>query len=569
MRGAAPGHAFPRAGVFAAALDGVIVMDADGIVIDWNPAAETMFGLARDEAVGKELAALIIPPRCRDLHRRAFARYVATRERRMLDRRREFAALRRGGHEFPVELTVTTMPNTEPPLFVGFARDLSERERARRDAQRMQQRLRFIAHAGLALDVSLDLDDTLQRLADLPVPELAEIAVIDLLATGGSIGGVAVAAADSAAREAVARIRAECPLDAGGAHPVSKVLRTGGALLLPEMAPGDLERYAGSPEHYELMRRLRYRSAIVVPLAARKRLLGTLSLVRTTDRPPFDEHDLLLAETLGRRAGLALENARLYQSTRRIARTLQQSLLERELPRIPGVRLAARYLAAAEGQEVGGDFYDAFEIRNRRYGIAIGDVCGKGPEAAALTALARYTIRAVADRGPTGVMRLLNDAVRRDHQFANRFLSAVFGDLRTRDGDVVLELAVAGHPPPFVVRADGSVEVVEARGPLIGVARRAQFTSERVALAPGDRLVLYTDGLTDARAPETVFGEDDIAALLTAGRDHDPEGLARFLEAEVTAGRDPRDDIAILVVEALATTVRQLDAGAPTAGAAV
>jgi len=418
--------------------------------------------------------------------------------------------------------------------------------------ERLQQRLAFLAHAGLMLDISLDLEETMRRLVGLTVPELAELAVIDLHADDGSIrGGVAATGSDPANATLLEQMRHDHPLDAAGQHPVAEVMRTGRSVLLPEMSAESLQQFAEGDEHYELMMRLRYRSAIVVPLAARGRTIGALSLLRMEDESPYDKHDLLLAETLGRRAALALENARLYASTRHIARTLQQSLLPRAMPEIPGVHLAARYRAAAEGQDVGGDFYDAFPIGDTRWGIAIGDVCGKGPEAAALTALARYTIRAVADRGPAEVLALLNDAVLREQGTEERFLTALFAELTTRGDDLLLELAVGGHPAPFAVRADGAVEPVALQGPLVGVIPHVDFSSVKIELALGDKLVLYTDGLSDARAPQVVLSEEDLAQLLADSRDLDGQELAQYLESRATDGEEARDDIAILVLEAV------------------
>jgi PAS domain S-box-containing protein len=548
----AQGHGFPAGGVFTAALDAVVVMDADGIVRDWNPSAEDVFGYSWNEAVGNELAELIIPPPYRAAHRSAFARYLTTRQPTILDRRLQLTALHQDGSEFPVELTVTRVPDVEPPMFAGFLRLVAVNKSGEDENERLQQRLAFLAHAGLMLDVSLDLEETMRRLAGLTVPELAELAVIDLQDDDGSIrGGVVATASDPRDATLLEQMRHDHPLDPDGEHPVAQVLRSGHAMLLPEMSPESLREYAQGGEHYELMMRLRYRSAIVVPLAVRGRTIGALSLLRMQDESPYDKHDLLLAETLGRRAALALENARLYASTRHIARTLQQSLLPRAMPEIPGVHLAARYRAAAEGQDVGGDFYDAFPIGDDRWGIAIGDVCGKGPEAAALTALARYTIRAVADRGPADVLALLNDAVLREQGTDERFLTALFAELTARGDDLLLEVAVGGHPAPFVVRAAGAVEPVAVQGPLVGVMPRITYTPVQVELSVGDKLVLYTDGLADARAPRVVLSEEDLAQLLMDSRDLDGQELAQYLESRATEGEEARDDIAILVLEAV------------------
>ena len=537
--------------MFAAALDAVVVMDSDGNVRDWNPSAEEVFGYSWDEAVGHEVAELIIPPAYRGAHRTAFKRYLETRAPTILDRRLQLSALHRDGHEFPVELTITEMPDVEPPLFAGFIRPVVTRTSGDLENERLQQRLAFLAHAGLTLDVSLDLEETMRRLVGLTVPELAELAIIDLLSPGGSIrGAVAAVGSDPAAAAALEEMRRTHPLDLNGRHPVAQVLRTGNSILLPEMSPEMLHDYAQGEEHFQLMMRLRYRSAIVVPLSARGRLLGALSLLRMQEETPYDQHDRLLAETLARRAGLVLENARLYAATRHIARTLQQSLLPRALAEIPGAHVAGRYRAAAVDQDVGGDFYDVFPIAEGRWGIAIGDVCGKGPEAAALTSLARYTIRAVADRGPEQVLELLNEAVLRE-QGSDRFLTALVGEVRPDGDELVLDLAVGGHPAPLLVRADGTVEPVAIRGSLIGVIPDMKYIATRVRLGVGDKLVLYTDGLTDARAPAIVLSEGDLAVLLIQAHDLDGQELAQFLELAATGGEHARDDIAILVLEAV------------------
>jgi sigma-B regulation protein RsbU (phosphoserine phosphatase) len=216
---------------------------------------------------------------------------------------------------------------------------------------------------------------------------------------------------------------------------------------------------------------------------------------------------------------------------------------------IPGVELAGRYRPAAADQEVGGDFYDAFPIGDDRWGIVIGDVCGKGPEAAALTALARYTIRALSDQAPAQVLSALNAAVlRAGEETSHRFLTAVFAVAQFRDGMLHLEVAAAGHPPPVLLRGNGSVEHVEVGGPLIGVIQAVEYTPVQCVLDAEDTIVLYTDGLTDARAPAQILSGPALLELLALGRGMAADGLAAFLEQSATGGEDPRDDIALLVL---------------------
>jgi PAS domain S-box-containing protein len=536
--------------VFRGAPDAVIVMGADGRVRDINPAAEQLFGYSLDEALGQEVAELVIPGPLRDTHRNALGRYLATGEATILDRRIEVSALRRDGSEFPIELAVTRLPGSEEPLFAAYMRDLGERRAVARENLRLQQRMAFLAQAGLVLDSSLEFEQTLHRLAELTVPELAQIAVVDLLEDAGVIKTAVAAALDPAQARAIEEMRREHPLELTGQHPVAEVLRSGRASLLPSMSSAFQRQIAEGPEHFELMRLLRYQSAIVVPLVARQRVLGTLSLLRLEDRDPFTDSELVLAEELGRRAALAVDNSRLFEATRDLARTLQQSLLPRAFPEIPGVRITGRYRAAAQGQEVGGDFYDVFTIGDGQWGIAIGDVTGKGPEAAALTSLARYTLRAMAGPDPAAVLRQLNDTVMRDPPLLpDQLVTVLFAVAVVRGAELVLDLATAGHPSPFVLRGDGSVEPVLASGPLVGLSLAPEYRPAHLTLAPGDALLLYTDGLTDARAPAQILDERRLIELLERAGGLRAEALTQYLERDVTGGQDPRDDIAMLVIE--------------------
>jgi PAS domain S-box-containing protein len=545
-------HGFRGGDLFAAALDAVIVMDARGRIVDWNPAASRTFGYEREQALGQELAALVIPRPLRKAHRNALRRYLHTGEATILGRRVELTGLRRDGTEFPLELAVTRIPDSQPPLFAGFVRDLGELDHARRENTRLQQRMAFLAQVGLELERSLDVRATLHGLADLTIPELAELTVIDMIADDGSVAFTVAASSAPGAAARVRAVREREPIEADGRHPVAEVLRTGAPLLIPSISAELRSRFAQGPHHLTLIQELGYRSAIVVPLVARHRARGVLSLLRMDGSPPYDRDDLVLTVELARRAALAVDNARLFETTRDLARTLQQSLLPRRLPEVPGVRLTARYRAAAQGQLVGGDFYDVFSIGSSHWGITIGDVCGKGPEAAALTSLARYTMRALAGLEPTSVLELLGEAVVRDRDtLPERFLTVAFAVAHWEAGAFVLELASAGHPPPIVRRASGELERPRAAGPLLGISAGAEYRPARIGLAPGDSIVFYTDGLTDAQAPARTLTDADLETLVRSAGELQGAELAHFLEEGATGEADPRDDIAVLIVEVL------------------
>ncbi len=535
--------------ILAATLDAVIVMGAEGRVQRWNPAAERLFGFSAEEALGREVAELVIPGPLRDAHRNALARHLETGETSIMGRRVELVAVHRDGHEIPVELTVTALAGHPPSVFAAFLRPLSERRLSRQDTVRLQKRMAFLAQAGLVLDRSLELDETLRRIAELTVPDLAQLTIIDLVSETGGLETAVAAALDPAHARELERVRAEHPLGSDSPHPVVGVLRSRRPALLSSMTEGFQRQIAQGDEHFELMRRLSYHSAIVVPLLGRHGVLGVLSLLRLEDAPNYDADDLMLAEDLARRAELAIDNSRLFEATRDLARTLQSGLLPYVLPHIEGVQIAARYRAAAQGQEVGGDFYDMFPIGAERWGLSIGDVRGKGPRAAALTALARYTIRALCDRGAARVLEELGNAVMREaDSLPERFLTAAVAVAERSPGGLALELAAAGHPPPIVLRRDGTVHPTRAAGMLIGLSGGVHYETERLSLESGDTLVLYTDGLTDARAPEHLIEDSELMGLVRRGLGLDAESLASFLEESVTAGAEPRDDIALMVL---------------------
>ncbi|HET6548194.1 MAG TPA: SpoIIE family protein phosphatase [Solirubrobacter sp.] len=274
-----------------------------------------------------------------------------------------------------------------------------------------------------------------------------------------------------------------------------------------------------------------------IPIRTRDGAAGTIALSRPLDR--------VTAEDLALRVGAAVENARLYQTRAKIARTLQQSLLPPELPRIPGLETAALYRAAGAGNEVGGDFYDLFATGEREWFAVMGDVCGKGAEAAAVTALVRYTIRAAVSRhrSPAGILRWLNAAMLR--QRAGRFVTLACARLDLDDGAVTATVACGGHPPPRILRSTGLVEAIGTSGTLLGVLARVEAVDRSARLAPGDALILYTDGLTEASAPQ-VWTAGQLDAAVAGARRRSAQGIVEHLAEQ--AGGPQRDDLALLAL---------------------
>jgi serine phosphatase RsbU (regulator of sigma subunit) len=248
-----------------------------------------------------------------------------------------------------------------------------------------------------------------------------------------------------------------------------------------------------------------------------------------------------------------VDSALQYQERAYVARTLQQSLLPGALPQIPGAEVAAEYVAGGEGMEVGGDFYDVFAVGDEdEWALVIGDVCGKGADAAAVTALARYTLRATAmhQASPAEVLRTLNDAMMRQ-QGDRRFCTVLYVRFDPTASGMRATIAAGGHPLPLALRAGREPTEAGVPGTLLGVVSDPDIRDVEVELASGDVLVLYTDGVTEARAPTRVWGATDLARFVG---DHEPlraTAIAERIERGALAAQaqEPRDDVAIVVVK--------------------
>ncbi len=328
--------------------------------------------------------------------------------------------------------------------------------------------------------------------------------------------------------------------------PVTRAVRTGVAAFYPSTR----EMTEVHPELAESAADVPGRSWAVLPLSAGRGAAGALALRFDSPRDfgPAEREFLL---TLADQVAQAIERVRLHREQGEIARVLQTSLLPRALPEIRGVRMAARYVAAAEGQTVGGDFYDVFEDGGGRLTVMMGDACGKGPEAVALTALARYTVRALADGrlSPAGALGRLNRAMRQQG-FGTLFLTAA--DLSFRlDGDTAsVTVCRAGHPHPLLVRASGAVEELGGPGTILGVFDDPPLVDRESALAPGDTVVVFTDGLTEARQGTSLLGEERLrdAAARCAGMEVEEAATHLLRTASDFAGGRLRDDVAVVIV---------------------
>jgi anti-sigma regulatory factor (Ser/Thr protein kinase) len=291
----------------------------------------------------------------------------------------------------------------------------------------------------------------------------------------------------------------------------------------------------------------------VLPLTARGRLLG-LMLVGCEQGRGFVMDEMALLADLARTAALAIDNARLYEEQTAIAEGLQSWLLPRDLPDVLGCEFGARYAPAGEGNEVGGDFYDVFPLPGGGCGIAIGDVCGKGAEAAAITGIAREVLRLLIRDGqspPVALARLNESLIALGDR--GRLCTVVLGTVRRREDGVAVRFSSAGHPPPVHLAKSGKVRFVGTSGSLLGVLADIDVSDDEVLLAPGDSLVLYTDGVTERRGAHGMFGEENLLATLQAARGAAASELAGVVQSATQQFGQfgaPRDDLAVLVVQA-------------------
>ena len=549
-----------KTAIFKAALDCIIYMDHEGKILDFNPAAERTFGYRREDVLGRQLAETIIPPSLRQQHWDGLRRYLETGEGPVLGRRLELTGMRSDGTEIPVELAVIRVNVPGAPFFAGFIREISEQKRLEERLRRAEERQRFLAEASSVLAKSLDFHETLTRVARLAVPKLADWCAVSIREDDGTVSQLSVAHVDPTKVELAKSLAERYPPDPDSPYGVHAVLRTGNSQLIRQIPEAMLEAAAQDEEHLQLLRELKLKSAMSVPMIARGKALGVISFVSAESGHLYDESDLELAEDLARRAAVAVDNAKLFEERSYVARTLQQSLLPPQLPSVPGVEMSSLYRPAGEAFEVGGDFYDVFPCSDSTWAVVIGDVCGKGPDAASVTGLARHTIRAAAveESKPSRILRALNDAVlqqRTDHTFCTVAYVRV---KPARDG-VALDVCCAGHPMPMILRADGAVEAVGVEGTLLGMFPDPELADRGGQLRPGDALVLYTDGLTDQHGPEGRIGREGIEKVLSASAGLNAASISASLERAVVngSGQPLQDDVALLVLRVLPRDSRE------------
>ena len=464
--------------------------------------------------------------------------------------------LRPDGTRVPVLLSGMRIQD-DPLLVMATVYDLSERQTVEREIAALYERerdARFAAElAGARIGRLQEITAGLS--ASRSPDEIARVtvhhAIEDLSASAGVIARLE--GAELVVRHAVGYQRVKLdewrrfPLALRS--PVSDALRERRPVTVTDASQWE-HRYPGVGGGRE------FAAIVAVPLYVAERDLGVVALSFREARE-LGEEDLEFLMSLGKQASAALERAALFENRAYVARKLQEGLLPDRLAVIPGLESAVRYRSISGGGEVGGDFYDLFEVGADCWAVAVGDVCGKGTEAAVVTGLARHTVRAVARLmdAPGDVLAFLNDALRGQGDTPS-FCTVACGMLRAADGGgFTVRLASGGHPFPVAIRVGGGLDEVLVTGTMLGVADDPQLEEAIVTLAPGDALVLYTDGVIDARRPGGErFGEERLMAVLEGLSGQSAEAIAGAIDAAVSEHdpEAPADDRAVVVLRAAA-----------------
>jgi serine phosphatase RsbU (regulator of sigma subunit) len=418
------------------------------------------------------------------------------------------------------------------------------RVQANEQAKAAAETLRFFVRVSAELASSVDYRARLSRLARLTVPMLADWCTVQIV-EGGALNTLAVAHVDPAKVEWARNLEQRYPADPNATSGAPNVVRTGVSELYEAITDEMLTAGAQDEEHLRLSRELDLRSAIVAPLVARHRTFGAITLIRAGSRPPYTKADLAVAEELGRRAALSLDNARLHSEAHGIALQLQQAVLPDALGDLTGWEIATHYESAGPG-EVGGDFYDAVALPEGGLAVFIGDIMGRGIEAAAAMAQLRAAVRAYLCLDPHPELVVARLDAMNQQLGITRLATLLYARIDPARG--VMQLTSAGHLPALIVAADGATRWARPTiQPPLGVDCPKRMVTE-LAFGADEIALLYTDGLVERRDKDIDECLDRLAAsahVMASARLAD--GLAALVK-EVGAGEPGRDDVTAIAV---------------------
>ncbi|MFI9064265.1 GAF domain-containing SpoIIE family protein phosphatase [Streptomyces sp. NPDC053429] len=433
---------------------------------------------------------------------------------------------------------------------VGQCALAMERARLHHESERARAQLEALAEVSHVLATTLDADATFANVTATVVPRFGEGCMIYVPGGKGSLRLASLSHQEPQVQAALTDLLRRYPPKLQDEDGIGAVIRTGRHEACPDTSRF-LDSLGCPPEHRSHVQALLGSSAwLIVPMSQAGTVIGAMVFTRTA---PLPESDLAFLMEIAHRATQAVTNAQRFSAESHVARILQQNLLPPALPSLPGIEIAAAYHPGMQGTLVGGDFYDMLATGPDRWALTIGDVCGKGPEAAALTGLVRHTARAAAriDPEPATVLKAVNTAVLTDHPTAT-FCTALYIDLHidpTSTG-AMARLTLAGHPQPLLRRADGTITRLGTPGLLLGVVQSRPVHTSEHSLRPGDLLLLYTDGVSERLSPAGMLGEEGIIDSLAATRHATAAETVAALEARVLAHGPtaPSDDFAVLAL---------------------
>lgn len=545
-----PGLAQFLQAIVEASADGVLVVSADQRVLAVNRRFHDLWNLPPGSVqVGDSSPALGRAQRSQIVDPTAFDGALAW------------------GHSHPYQAQALEVPLVDGRTITGYAapiidpvgaylgrvwhiHDETERRTQQRERDRLMEQLQtaeraqqFLLDASAVLAEATGLAETLESLAWVAVPALADLCLIDVNEERGGIVRMASVHADPERRELAARLR-DYPPDPAGAHPGVEAIRHGRSSWSETMTDEFLAATTRDPEHLRILRALGFTSYMAVPLVAKGLVLGAVTLVSAGSGRRFGPQDLAFAENLAGRVAQVVAKERRYEREHNMSHALQSSLLPHRVPEVPGIELAVRYLPGTRDNEVGGDFWDVALMPSGELAIGVGDVAGHDITAAATMAQLRSACRALRAHAsdPVSLIRVLHETW--DHLDLERMATAVFARIDPRSRQ--LRVASAGHPAPVVI-SGGTARLLPLQpAPPFG-AVPAPSTEWRETLSPGTALVFFTDGLIEDRGRNI---NDGLARLLDAAS-HAPSLAAEALADHIlgaVSGDDRDDDVALLVM---------------------
>ncbi|HLN78969.1 MAG TPA: GAF domain-containing SpoIIE family protein phosphatase [Nocardioidaceae bacterium] len=408
-------------------------------------------------------------------------------------------------------------------------------------------RASFLARVSRTVGGSMQTDRAVELILDMLVPEVVDWAQV-VLREAGLLRCHAMLAGGPVER-------ADVPAPRLGTSTLSRVMARGlRELSLVALGGGEMDNRAlasavPAPELRESVNSLRPADLLVLPLTARGRAFGALTVARRGN-DGFDQDAIAFLEELTESLAVTLDATRTLADSRRVAGVLSRDLAPPDLPQMSGARLATYYRVAFEHEALGGDFYDVHGSDDD-WTAVVGDVCGKGVEAAVLTGKVRQAVRtaALVDRSPSRVLDLVNRVLVSEGE--GTFVTALCARVRRRGEDLAVSVAAAGHPPPYVIRSSGGLDRPEAEGTVLGLFDTHDYSETEIVLHPGDICLFFTDGVLEAPGFDEQFGEDRLHRVLVDAPRSDAnavvEAVAMTLAAHI--GDRAHDDIAILGVQ--------------------